>query len=348
MDIVFWPHIRNKKVASYRLRCLQIVETLQKRGLSAGFYHTRVQPKVLVLSKRYDARTLKTAISLRSKYGAKLVLDICDNHFYYDNNSNIWSDRAGLLRDAILAVDVVICSSEALANIVLQEISIKAIEVKVIGDSTELPFEPDFFTKISHPYCELELYFYKKKLRSLHIQKGRKLIWFGNHGGNNAAGGMEDILLIKDQLLAHHNFSPISLTIVSNSKSKYKDIAKQLSVPSIYVDWNYYTFSRVMFNNDIAIIPISVNPFTICKTNNRLATAIVHNLQVVATSIPSYEAFRDDVVLDDWLDGMESFMLNQENRDQGIKECKLILEQNFSLSKVVDSWQECLLAISKN
>ena len=220
-----------------------------------------------------------------------------------------------------------------MANIVFQEASIKNIEVKVICDSTELPFVPSFLTRISHPFCELSLYFYKNKLRSLHIQNGRKLIWFGSHGSNNAAGGMEDILLIKDQLLAHHSVAPISLTIVSNNKKKYESIVNQLSVPTVYIEWNQYAFSRVMFSNDIAIIPISINPFTICKTNNRLATAIVHNLQVAATAIPSYEEFEGSVILDDWQNKMEVYMTSKEIRDHGNRQAQIVLEQKYSLSK---------------
>lgn len=347
MDIVFWPHTRNKNVASYRLRCLQIVETLKSKNVSVTYYNSFVKPRVLVLSKRYDEKSLDVAIKLRDTYGTKIVVDLCDNHFYSENDSTFWLKRAEMLRNAVIKADLVICSSKPLADVVATEVH-KHIRVEVIGDFIEYPFLPTGLKKFFHPSSELSIFAYENRLKSLNIADGRRLVWFGNHGSSNASGGIDDILLIKSELESHHKKQQLSLTIISNNKNKYDNIARALSIPTIYVEWNKYTFSRIMLSNDIALLPISINPFTKCKTNNRLATAISHNLQVAATSIPSYEEFVNCVLLDDWAAGLEGYMNNQSVRESQNKLAQQKIDKDYSLSVIADAWENCLSALYKH
>jgi hypothetical protein len=81
----WWPHTTDARIASFRLRCLRIVEHLRGQGVNAALYRRAEAPppRVLVLSKRYDAATVAHALQCRAA-GTRVVLDLCDNHFHYE------------------------------------------------------------------------------------------------------------------------------------------------------------------------------------------------------------------------------------------------------------------------
>jgi hypothetical protein len=337
----WWPHTESKKIASFRLRCLQIVEKLQKEGIDAGLYRVGGKPDVLILSKRYDRASVAFALGLKAQYGTKLVLDICDNHFYSEFSTPKWMARAQMLRDAITAVDHVVCSTRALANLVQAEVENKA-SISIIGDAAEEPFIPNAFEKFVHLPAELALWNLRRKIRLSGVATGRRLVWFGNHGSANASGGMDDLLLIKDALTSHHANGNIFLTVISNSKTKYEAIFSDYGVTSAYLNWNCGTFSRALQLHDIVLIPVNKNSFSICKTNNRVATAFKHGLSVAATAIPAYTTFADSACLDDWFNGLGGLMSNKEQRSIKIAKGCVLLDKEYSLAVITGQWRKAL------
>src|SRR3546814_20496796 len=69
------------------------------------------------------------------------------------------------------------------------------------------------------------------------------------------------------------------------------------SVPTQYVEWDLKSSARIIAEHDVAVIPVVSNPYTVCKTNNRLVFALHLGLPVVADPIPSYQAFSEACVL---------------------------------------------------
>ena len=88
MSVHFWSHTLNTSIASYRLRCVRIIEGLKSNGVVAVNYQLGDEPEKLILSKRYDPASIQHALYLKQKFGTKLYLDICDNHFYYSVRSD--------------------------------------------------------------------------------------------------------------------------------------------------------------------------------------------------------------------------------------------------------------------
>lgn len=303
----FWAHTLNSNIASYRLRCVQIMDGLRSKGVVAARYHEGDVPQKLILSKRYDAASIQHALYLKRKFGTKLYLDLCDNHFYYSVPSIKAVMRANQLREAVSSVDFVISSSQYLAEVIRREV-VAPPPVTVIGDLVEFPNEPLAIEGLKHPVSWLQMKKLSYSLESLGNQKHSRLIWFGNHGGEFADGGMNDLISIRHYLEEVANKKPISLTVVSNSYKKYKNLTASWGFPTFYVPWSGEFFSPIMRLHGISVIPIQANPFTMAKTNNRVATSLVHGLKVIADPIPSYLDCNENIYFSAWKQNLTTLL----------------------------------------
>jgi len=343
--IDFWPHVRDIATASYRLRCHQIVEGLQRQGIECSLYSKSARaPDTLVLSKRYDKATMEHAILMRSIHGTKIVLDICDNHFYYKNNQPAAIARANLLRDAVRTVDFVISSSEELATIIKREAGQEVI-VKIVEDAVEYPFTPAWQQRIAKPFPELYFYRLQRWLATQRAQATRNIVWFGNHGSGFADGGMADLLQIKEVLQSAARECPITLTVISNSKKKFQSLIADWHIPVFYLDWHQNTFSRALALHDVSVIPISQNPFTVCKTSNRVATSLLHGLAVVADAIPSYLTFSDCISLNDWKAAFEEICSDSAKYKARVPAGVEKIRSEFSREAIVQQWISALVTL---
>ena len=306
--VSFWPHTTNPDIASYRLRCLRLQNMLKGKDILAPtFQMGKPAPDVLVLSKRYDQKTLEVAKHLRTSHGTKLVLDICDNHFHFLNPDPVVVERANDLRRAIASVDLVVACSTYLRDVIAEEVP-EHPPVRVIGDLVEPPSLPSAVVQASHPLAWLQWQKLNQELEKTSADIQRRLVWFGNHGSSHVEGGMSDIRKLLPLLGDIHRRQPLSLTVISNSRTKFEGISETAAFPMLYSPWTRAFFSRTLMAHHVCIIPITPNPFTLAKTDNRVVTALVHGLQVVADSIPSYRGHARQVCLDHWEEGLERAM----------------------------------------
>lgn len=310
----FWPHTNDANVASYRLRCRLIVEGLQGQ-LDVGIYQEDMaKVDVLVLSKRYDAQSIAHAKKLQAVYGTMVVLDICDNYFFYDEANADSLEKAKQLKSAIASVDILIASSAFLAAQIKTHCG-DHIRISVIGDLVEAPSFPSFPSiaeRLRSWYFILSLILLRCRLKVLGNAKCFRLVWFGVHAGSYRDSGMRDLLKVKDVIEKLAKRYPVSLTVVSNSRAKYGEVMSQWSVPTFYVPWNIYLFSSTLMLHGLSIIPITKNNFSMAKTSNRVGTSLIHDLGVVADEIPSYREYEDHVYLNNWEGNLiESFSSNR-------------------------------------
>ena len=282
VDIAFWPNISDLRVASFRIRTLRIINELKNAGIDAGIFKKEMQPKTLVVSKRYDEGTFALCNELVNS-GTRLVVDLCDNHFYYSGNERGLFLRANSLRKLCKIADAIVVPSSYLKTVVSKEVGIDAnifIIDDFVNDDGLLGDGYGIFTRA-------RLYGYKKKVLSLGCTC-TKLIWYGNHGRPGVSGGMEDILLVKEQLKNLSESTNVVLTVVSNNKKKYKEIASQLKIKSIYFEWDSTSIKQIMSMQDVCIVPAGLNPFTKSKSSNRATYALRFGVPVVSDEIPSY------------------------------------------------------------
>lgn len=338
----WWPHTTNRQIASYRLRCLAILEELARKDVQVTLYELgKPPPDCLILSKRYDAGSLAHAADLRERHGTKVVLDLCDNHFYNPQHLPDWEVRGLELRAAIATSDAVIASTEALADVVRTECPV-APHIYVIGDAAELPDIPRL--RLSHRRVAAELRLGHLKREISRASPMTRFVWFGNHGSPYADGGMSDLNRLREPFEQFARTRPLSLTVISNNRSKFRSITRSWSFPTYYLPWHEATISRALALHDIAVIPVTPNPFTLCKTNNRVATAFLHGLAVVADRIPSYEPFEHSAILDDWQHGLAILANDTQARADRVALGKKVCEQ-WTLPTIAKHWKGVIEAV---
>jgi hypothetical protein len=329
----FWPHRADGRVASTRIRCLQVIDSLRRLGADAALYSAGETPSILVLAKRYDAPTLECAQALRERAGTRLVLDLCDNHLHGDGGSAEWHERAHQLRRACAAVDLVVAATPQLADVVRQHIGITA-RVTVMADALDLGAASQDRQALDALHAA-RLALFTARFR---VGAGRRLLWFGNHGASYAGSGMEDLGRIAYALAAHHRQQPLSLVVVSNRWRKLRELRRGWTWPTLYLPWSGANFGGALAHTDIALIPAQRNAFTVCKTNNRLATAFMNGLAVAADSLPSYEEFRDLAVLDDWEAGLGMLMASAEQRQRCVAAARQRLREGYAIEVIARQW----------
>lgn len=306
-------------------------------------------PEVLVLSKRYDPATLAHADDLAAKVGTTIVLDLCDNHFQHQSDpEGELARRADHLRAAISRVGMVTTASQALADVVQAECP-QGPPVRVVDDAAEAPTAMPWWARLTPGVAAAEL----RGLARWHagltqVALSRRFVWFGNHGSPGVDGGMSDLARLRADLdTSLQTTGPLCVTIVSNSRSKYEEVTRGWTVPTRYVEWNAASFSPVLQSHSAALIPVSLNPFTVCKTANRVLTAYQHGLNVIADSIPSYATFKTCAVLDDWDFGLNKYTELPERRRADAAEGARIARENYNLAAITRQWIDALVAARK-
>lgn len=291
---------------------------------------------LLILSKRYDKKSLEVAISLKQKNGSKLALDLCDNHFILEGDMKHES-RVAELQFAIDNVDVVFSSSEYLGELISKH-SKNDLRIILIGDIIE-PITP-FPNRYLHPKEYLNFFKLKRRLKSNTEEPPHRFIWFGNHQGSYKDSGMVGMQLIREDLESLNNDFNFSLTIVSNSEKKFKDIFSDWNTTCFYTPWDRFFFNSVMPLHNTSLIPVVLNEFTLAKSDNRVTFSLAHGLNVIADPIPSYKKHSDKIYLGNWRESLISCLKNKRKMDEPLD----ITEHN---RLITDKWRNSFSDIFK-
>lgn len=340
LDVRFWPHLASADVASTRIRCLQVMRALAQRGWAVRLFDpgSAEAPDWLVLTKRYDATSIETAVGLRQRHGTRLVLDLCDNHFYAQERTPERDERAATLRRAVQAVDSVVCSSRALAAVVRVECP-GLRDLRVIDDAVDplaLPQPPRGAAWWMH---RLRLAAFRAWHRAA---PGRRLVWFGQHGSSFAEAGMLDLQRVAGALAAHHARAPLTLTVISNRWRTFRRLARGWRFPALYLPWQAAHFGAALAQHDVALLPLTPNPFTLCKTSNRAITAFGAGLAVAADPMPAYDEIPEAVLLGDWNAGLGRLMDDPAERARRLEAGRHLIEGRHSTDAIGAAWAALL------
>ena len=333
----FWPHMPAAEVASTRIRCLQVIAALRAQGADAALFDARQPPPaVLVLGKRSDAASIAQARALQAAHGVRLVLDLCDNHFWAAQPTERLRDRAALLRAAVLAVDCVVCASPRLAEIVRAECpGVRHIEV--VDDSLD-----PLALQSAAGWRGLQLEAWRLVQRAT---PGRRLVWFGQATSEFGEAGIADIGRIAPVLAAAHRQNPLTLTVISNRRDIWRRHAPGWGFPSLYLPWKATTFGGLLRRHDIALIPVTLNPFTECKTSNRALTAFAAGLAVASDAMPAYARLSQAIVVDDWASGLPRLMDDAVERARRIEAAAAVIQARHEPAAIARQWQALLAGL---
>ncbi|MBT8139554.1 MAG: hypothetical protein KJP25_07285 [Gammaproteobacteria bacterium] len=336
--IAWWPHTTDKRVASYRLRCLQVMNGLQERGYKTSLWNPdRELPDVLVLSKRFDSKSIRTVVEIADENNLPWVLDFCDNYFDVDINDTFWLDRKRSLVNAAENATSVVNSSRALSEVTHRNCSLKS-SINVIADAVEPMVPMGLRSMFSSPALILQARLYAARMKSSFPDRRRRLVWFGNAASPHASGGMSDITGLKSTLEKVHQKKPIQLTIISNDLPLFKKLFSGWHVPVSYLPWSIHTFSWLLRQHGTCLIPANLNEFTLCKTNNRLLTAIEHDVLPVYDPIPSYLEFESFMPA-----GVNMRNINKaitcDKPDDLISQAKEFAKRKYGLQSILNQWE---------
>jgi hypothetical protein len=290
--LVGWkPKSHDANIASVRFRCLAPLQELQRQSFGIELYSADKDAagaySAVIFSKLYGAADQQIAASLATR-GVRTILDVSDNHFYNPFDLPEYRQAGSDMRLMASLVDRVVCCSTHLAGVLTHEASLKSAPL-VVGDAVETmrlpPAAADpFVPAAGQPF---------------------RIVWFGSHGSPNAPSGMEDVLRINRQLAHAAQTRTCELVVVSNKRSKFDALRDRLPIPSSYLEWSDTALMEAFAGANLVVVPVTPNPFTKCKSNNRVATALWHGIPTLADRIPAYDELSEFAVLDDWDFGFE-------------------------------------------
>lgn len=307
-------------VASFRYRVLKPIEALQRRGHSVELFSDEriLDYDQVIFSKSYAQSEQKLAQRLREA-GKAVVLDLCDNHFYNPNALASYEIARRDLIEMLGLADSVICSTPALARVVMREAGMAKLP-KVVGDIFEEPIEAVPVAKPSIP----------------------SLLWFGFHGSPNAPAGLADILNVADELARAYAHTPFELVVVTNNRAKFDALIAPLNFATRYVEWTPDSFAEELAGAQAVILPLSDNPFVACKTHNRLSLALAAGVPVVADIIESYREFAPFCYLGNWRDGLAAVLQESAEARRRAAPARAYLETYWSVEAVAPQWETAL------
>jgi hypothetical protein len=318
-----WKTSGDRSIASARLRAFLPYEALHKEGLAVGIYDSKslVVPSAIIFQKAYTREDIALAKRLKD-LGCKVLLDQCDNHFYNPLGDALLADRAARLADMNAICDAVICSTPQIASLFPNK------ETLVIEDYVEAPK----FSSIKHAWLK---WYYRNLFSN---KEAIHLVWFGNAGGEYPRFGLPDIAALLPELERLSKQTPISLTIISNSKKLFDDYFRKTTIPVFYVEWERKSYEYLLSFHDLCLIPIDHNPFTNCKSNNRLVLALLLGVPVIADTIPSYEELRPYYTEGDWTNSIASFKSLKESHLEKVKDGKAYIQDHYTSKSITQKW----------
>lgn len=340
--LVGWkPRNTERRVASIRIRCLNVIAELKKQHFPIELYKPGKQGySVVIFSKSYKPRDFETVATLRAA-GTRVIFDLCDNHFLKED------ERVERLRRMLQICDHCVVSCDAMKSLVQEQMGENyETPVSVIADPVETRLTGSLFNLKAWIRAEWQLARLKSQFKGARAGSYR-FVWFGNYKGFQNIGPGHAASL-RQRLEALHKVSPVSLTVISNSHEMYEGIFSDWKIPVHYIDWSAYTFFRAMRLHKVSLIPIELNDFTRVKTNNRVVQSLYLGLGVVADAIDSYREFDSCTFLDKWDEGLRSYMENPALLQAHIRKGQSIIQQNYSITAIAQQWRELFIRVSES
>ncbi|MGH8516737.1 MAG: hypothetical protein ACREUE_04690 [Panacagrimonas sp.] len=341
MSVRWWTSRKSLRHAGIRIRAHLVMRELQRQGCAVGWYDPGTQDpelRTLVVHMRYDDQTYQHATALKSR-GVRLVVDLCDNHFYAQPDQLEKARRGPPLRRMVRLADDVIVSTPELGGVVQAQCDL-AVPPRVIPDAQDdLNSVPIGWKQ--HLRADIPAALMRWRVRSS-IAKGRvPLIWVGHHGTYDDVG-MLDLLRIRAELERLDRACPLHLSVVSNNREKFRAHFEGWTFPVTYGEWSAHQFGPIARLHRIALVPVIENEFTRGKTANRVITAFMHGLAVVADPLPSYRPFADALCFGNWAESIERYAKDEARRRRDVERGRRLSEDCCSIATVAHQWRGIL------
>lgn len=318
-------------MASVRLRLLQPMAALRERGYDVQLLTGELPAKALVVfSKSSSTRALSLADQAAAR-GQPIIYDICDNIFEKPSRDERDEARKERVRRMMELAAFVTCTTRPLAELLARQVPAIADKTEIVPDALE---DMPGSAALASPLERIRFWRLRRFLRrnagALH------LVWFGKCKKGYA--GIEHLDPVVDLLERLPLPCPVTLTVISNRRKIYRRCASSWRIPKFYSEWSLATFDAALRLHDVAIIPVDENSYTIGKTINRPATALMAGLGVIADSIPAYEELKPFLYLGDWEKGLFDYSRCKPGKDGRIAAAQDYLRRHYAMEVVADRW----------
>ena len=306
-------------IASARMRCHEPQAALAARGWDSNLLRRNgwfERPDIVVFQKAYEPAHLRLARRLH-RQGTRVVLDVCDNHFDHPADNPVLADRARRLREMVAVSDLVTASTPTLASLVPHG------RVHVVDDFIEEPREV--------------------RLTALPPRDGLPVVaWFGNVGSDVPRFGIVDLEAIVPELEEAAAVEPFRLVVCTSSREAFEARIGPHRVPSTFVPWSPAAQGEILASAAAAVLPITPNPFTLCKTANRVATALLHGAPVIAGRVPSYEEFHPFIRFERWRESVVEVLRDPVGAWRQVEAGRDYVARRFAPEAIVRQWERAL------
>jgi glycosyltransferase involved in cell wall biosynthesis len=280
----------------------------------------RLHADVVVVSKVLSKGSVEAATTAK-KNGAKLVVDLCDDHFDTEN-----------LRDAYFKLcemaDTITASTAAMAQTIQQRTGRAA---QVIDDPFEGPLgEPTF--------CPLAL------------SDRIKLVWFG-HPVN-----FDTVLSMLPGLKKLSSTVPLELHIVTDETAAQQSplfgelhnaVSDRLQLK--LTPWSLAATWQGLAQCDLVVVPSLPEQKKQVKSPNRVVEGIRAGRMVIAYPLPAYVELRDYLWLGEEIaDGIRWAIANPQKVLEQITQGQLAIGRRFSPRTIGGRWEALLQQVVEN
>lgn len=327
--IGFRPCSYDRRVFSPRVRAILPARHLAGAGLTASVVPEdgRGEYDCVVFQKAYSKRDLALAERV-SAGGGRVVLDLCDNHFYNPGNDPALAERGARLDRMIEQADLVSVSTPEMASLV------PGREAMVVDDAFEWP-------PMAGP---ARRWAGRRRKRARPQGSPLRLVWQGQAGTSNPPSGMSVMSRLVPALEEVHRSTPLRLTVISNSRDAYRRYVGKPRFPASYVPWRPRTFAWAFAAHDVCLLPVDPNPFTICKSDNRAVLALMLGVPVIADDIPSYRRMSSWIAIGDWAANLARLAGDPESARDQVARAQAALGPLIDPARVVAQWSAVIEA----
>jgi hypothetical protein len=327
---IAWKPVQYRwQAPSARLRAYLPCQYLQNAGFNCEIFDVKNSSKyqLVIFQKAYTQEDIELANRLKAS-GTKIVFDLCDNHFYNPDNLPIFAERKERLYRILEIADGVTVSTSELQKVLTEE----GKESVIIDDVVHQWWNRNLWESIAG---------YTQNLLPK-LNQYLRIVWYGSSGLESPPFGMVDLEKLIPILENLNQQIPIKLSVISDSKNKFDKYLSHVNFKTQYFNWELNSFPRIFKKHDICIIPINLNSFTVCKSNNRLILALLLGVSVIADKIPSYEDLGDFVLFGEWEDSLYTYATQPEIRHQKIIQGINYINSKYNQERVINQWSSLI------
>ena len=323
-------------LASIRYRLLAPMQAMQARGVPIDRFD-RARPaesyRAVLFSKSQSAEAVTIARAARAA-GRAVIYDICDNVFAAAEAGQFSAGRLERVQELLSLATHVTFSTATLAEQFAGNLPGLTASRSVIADTLDV--EPSAATPCNRARADLAALkcFLARRSGALHC------VWFGKSLGR--LSGYVHVNAAVAELERYAASHPTTLTVISNNRLGYWRSRPRWRVPTHYMPWNAATFQEALRLHRVALIPLESNAYTVGKTLNRPATALLAGIGAIADPIPSYQELAPFITLGNWQEGLERYHAWDERTQADVAAGRDWLVDRYGPVPIAAQWEQVL------